>query len=319
MASSAQAMRAGQEAVLWGRAAIESVKREVPVVGFAERRCRPHGGSLGLGSRTAPELRERDGMHAGVTGHDRAAVARRWAVDLAMLVAIGLLMGFLGPFASERAPVLLRYVYWMICMVGGGLIGVAADELLSRRIVATWRRVVVVSALMTPAVSLLVLTTEHLLMREPFGWPGYRRLLWQVWPILLAVMVVRTLAWRRPPARIETRTVVAAPLPEAETTFRRRLSAKRRGARLIAIEAHDHYLRVHTDAGAELITLRFADALDDLALAHGWRVHRSWWVAADAVEAVRWRRGAGEARLVGDLVAPVSRTYAPVLRDAGWF
>ena len=246
--------------------------------------------------------------------------ARRWAIDLAMLLAIGLLMGFLGPFASERAPLVGRYVYWMICMVGGGVIGVVADALLSRRMASTWWRVAVVSVATTPLVSLLVLTTEHLLMGGAFGWRGYLRLvLWQVWPILLAVMTVRALVWRRPPARVETRTVVAPPLPEAEAAFRRRLSAKRREARLIAVEAHDHYLKVHTDAGSELITLRFADALDELARAHGWRVHRSWWVAADAVRDVRWRRGVGEMRLAGDLVAPVSRTYAPVLKDAGWF
>lgn len=258
-------------------------------------------------------------MDGKARGRGEATTARRWATDLAMLVAIGLLMGFLGPFASERAPVVARYVYWMICMVGGGLIGIAADELLSRRMAATWRRVAAVSVLMTPPVTLLVLTTQHLLMGGPFDWRGYQELLWQVWPILLAVMVVRALAWRRAPARIETRTIVIPPLPEAEAAFRRRLSAKRRGARLVAIEAHDHYLKVHTDAGAELITLRFADALDELALAHGWRVHRSWWVAADAVEDVRWRRGAGEMRLVGGLMAPVSRTYAPVLKEAGWF
>jgi DNA-binding LytR/AlgR family response regulator len=41
-------------------------------------------------------------------------------------------------------------------------------------------------------------------------------------------------------------------------------------------------------------------------------------VAADAIEAVRWRRGAGEARLVGGLGAPISRTHAPALREAGW-
>ena len=245
--------------------------------------------------------------------------ARRGLVDLAVLVAIGLLMGFLGPFASERAPVVGRYVYWMICMVGGGLIGIVADDLLSRRMAVTWRRVAVVSVLMTPAVSLLVLTTEHLLMGGPFDWTGYQRLLWQVWPISLAVMVVRALAWRRSPVRVETLTVIAPPLPEVEANFRRRLSAKRRGARLIAVEAHDHYLKVHTDAGEELITLRFADALAELDKVHGWRVHRSWWIAAEAVEAVRWRRGTGEARLAGGLVAPVSRTYAPVLKDAGWF
>ena len=245
--------------------------------------------------------------------------ARRWAIDVAMLIAIGLLMGFLSPFGSDHAPVLWRYVYWMICMVGGGLIGFVLDEVMSRRMATTWRRVAVVSVLMTPPVALLVATTEHLLMGGPFWWPGYQRLLWQVWPISLAVMAIRALVWRRPQTRIVTRTVVAPPLPEAEAAFRGRLSAKRRSARLIAIEAHDHYLKVHTEAGAELITLRFADALDELGPAHGWRVHRSWWVAADAVEAVRWRRGAGEIRLVGGLRAPASRTYGAVLKEAGWF
>jgi hypothetical protein len=37
------------------------------------------------------------------------------------------------------------------------------------------------------------------------------------------------------------------------------------------------------------------------------------------VEDVGWRRGGGEMRLVGGLRAPVSRTYGPVLKEAGWF
>ncbi|MBJ7484023.1 MAG: LytTR family transcriptional regulator [Brevundimonas sp.] len=248
-----------------------------------------------------------------------AAAARRWAIDLGMLVAIGVLLGFLGPFDSDSAPAVQRYLYWTICLVGCGLIGVAADDLLSRVVTVTWRRVALVSLLITPPGTLLVLATQKLLMGQAFGWTVFLDLLWQVWPIVLAVMAVRALVWRRRPTRIETRTVIAPPLPDAEAVFRRRLSARRRGARLIAIEAHDHYLKVHTDAGEELITLRFADALEDLAQAHGWRVHRSWWVAAEAVEAVRWRRGAGEAQLVGGLKVPVSRSYSAVLKQAGWF
>lgn len=247
------------------------------------------------------------------------AAWRRWMVDLAILVAIGGAMGFLGPFASERIAAPTRYGYWMICMVGGGLIGVVLDVLLERRVAATWRRVLLVSVLMTPGVTLLVLATQVALVGGGFDTMSYLRLVGQVWPISLAVMIVHALAWRRTPARVETRTIVVPPLPEAEAAFRRRLSARRRAARLIAVEAHDHYLKVHTDAGEELITLRFADALVELERAPGWRVHRSWWVAAGAVEAVRWRRGAGEVRLAGGIEAPVSRTYAPVLKEAGWF
>ena len=97
-----------------------------------------------------------------------------------------------------------------------------------------------------------------------------------------------------------------------------RLSARRRTTRLIALEAEDHYVRVHTDAGSELLTMRFSDALAELALAHGHRLHRSWWAAADAIEGIRWRRSGGEARLSGGLVAPVSRSFAVALKEAGW-
>lgn len=246
------------------------------------------------------------------------ALARRLSVDIAIFAAMGLLLGFLAPFDSEATDIGVRYLYWIICIVGGGLIGVGADEGLRRHIASQWLRTFTASLVMTPMVTLLVLVTQHFLMRQPLVLPAFLGLLWQVWPIMLAVLAVRGLVWRRPDIIVETRTVIAPPLPEAEAAFRLRLSAKRRIARLIAIEAHDHYLKVHTDAGSELIALRFKEAMAELSMAHGWRVHRSWWLAADAVERVQWRRGVGEARLVGGLTAPVSRTYSPILKEAGW-
>lgn len=286
---------------------------------FAEPDCPPGDGSLGLTSRTAPGLRERDSMDNRAGQRGDLTAARRWTVDLVLLLGIGLMMGFLSPFASDQAPVVGRYSHWMVVMVGGGLMAFAMDEGLRRRMPVLWRRLVLASGLMTPPTALLVMISGRLLAGGQVSGAIYLALLWQVWPILLAVMGVRSLVWRRAPVKVETRTVIAAPLPEAEAAFRRRLSARRRGARLIAVEAHDHYLKVHTDAGEELITLRFADALTELAGAHGWRVHRSWWVAAEAVESVRWRRGAGELKLIGGLTAPVSRAHRVVLKAAGWF
>jgi DNA-binding LytR/AlgR family response regulator len=212
----------------------------------------------------------------------------------------------------------LVYIYWIAAIIGGGAIGVAVDETVGRLAGGFWPRLAVSSVLMTPPVTLLVLTLGYWLAGNSLALSRYLGLLWQVLVISAPVMALRALAWRKPQTVVETRTIVVPPLPEAEAAFRRRLSAKRRGARLIAIEAHDHYLRVHTDGGPELVTLRFADALAELAGAHGFRTHRSWWVAADAIEAVRWRRGAGEAQLPGGLAAPISRTHAPALKEAGW-
>ena len=248
--------------------------------------------------------------------------ARRWrrpAVELIFLVTFGVAMTVMGPYGTSLMPLPMRSAYWLISIVGGGVIGITIDEALSRRASSLWRRTLATSLLMTPLVALLVLAVGHLLapVNIPPGWS--LTFLGQVWVISALVMLLRALAWRPPRKIVETRTVIAQPLPEAEAAFRRRLSARRRSARLIALQAEDHYLRVHTDAGEELLTLRFSDALAELAGAHGLRTHRSWWVAADAIEGARWRRGAGEVQLSGGLTAPVSRTYAGGVREAGWF
>jgi len=244
----------------------------------------------------------------------------RVGAELALLAASGLLMGILGPYQSGTGvPVATRYLYWMICLMGGGAIGIALDETLGRRLQSLPLRVLVIGVTTTPPVALFVGMVGNAMVGDWMRSHDRILLGWQVFAICLPVATVRALTWRAPRTVIETRTVVTPPLPEAEAVFRTRLSAKRRGARLLAIEAEDHYLRVHTDAGEELLSVRFADALAELAGAHGFKTHRSWWIAADAIEAVHWRRGGGEARMAGGLVVPVSRSQAPLLKAAGWF
>ena len=240
---------------------------------------------------------------------------RRIAIELLLLVAIGLLMAVLGPYRSLDVPPLRRTIYWLLAIIGGGAIGILIDFAIRKRIRGFWRAVLGVAILMTPPVTLFVWTLNAGMLGQKVGPGGLSTLGWQVFVIALLVMAVRALLWRR---AIETRTVVMPPLPEAERAFRMRLSAKRRGARLIAIEAEDHYVRIHTDQGSELLTMRFSDALMELGQVHGHQLHRSWWAAGDAIEEVRWQRGSGEARLAGGLTAPVSRSFAASLRDAGW-
>jgi DNA-binding LytR/AlgR family response regulator len=94
---------------------------------------------------------------------------------------------------------------------------------------------------------------------------------------------------------------------------------KLRGASIRAVQAEDHYLRIHTGRGSDLILMRLSDALDELEGLEGSQTHRSWWVARDAVREVA--RGDGRATLTldGGLTAPVSRRYARALREAGWY
>ncbi len=244
---------------------------------------------------------------------------RRAAAELVFLVTFGALMTVVGPYTTGALPLAIRAIYWQLCIVGGGLIGIVIDETLGRRQPDLWRRIALTSLAMTPLVAVLVMGVGEGLMPSPLRPFFSLQFLGQVFVISLLVMALRALAWRPTRTVVQTRTIVAAPVPQAEAEFRQRLSSRRRAARLIAVEAEDHYLRVHTDAGEELLTMRFADALALLRAAAGFQTHRSWWIAAEAIESVRWSKGVGEARLAGGLTAPVSRTHGPVLKAAGWF
>ena len=90
-------------------------------------------------------------------------------------------------------------------------------------------------------------------------------------------------------------------------------------AELLHLRMQDHYVEVHTSTGRELLLLRFRDALREVEEVNGLQVHRSHWVARNAVAGVE-RRGGGRfaLRLVNGTSVPVSRSFAPVLRSRGW-
>lgn len=107
--------------------------------------------------------------------------------------------------------------------------------------------------------------------------------------------------------------------PSPAPAFFRRIPARLAGSTLLALEMEDHYLRLHTSTGSDLILMRMRDAVEELAGVDGLLVHRSFWVAAQAV--TRFERDAnGKITLVlcNGLRVPVSRARNGDLRTAGW-
>ena len=65
--------------------------------------------------------------------------------------------------------------------------------------------------------------------------------------------------------------------------------------------------------------MRLSDAIGELEGLDGAQTHRSWWVAKAALaDAKRWD-GRATLKLKDGTEAPVSRTHARALRQAGWF
>lgn len=230
----------------------------------------------------------------------------------------GAFLAVSGAFVQGPAPLALRLAYWIPMMVAGGVWGHLCAAMIERWIDAE-RRPWLLAAALTAAISGPVTVAVWALTGPVFGEGFYPlallpHFLLPVTVITAAMTVVSIFLDRARPVA----THAAAPgAPPAR--FPDRLPPRLRGATLIAVQAEDHYLRVHTDRGSDLILMRLSDALAELEGLEGARTHRSWWVARDAVRDARRSDGRATLILDGGLEAPVSRRYARALREAGWF
>ena len=241
---------------------------------------------------------------------------RRAAAELALLLAVGLFLALLGPFGTAERSFVVRGSYWPIVIVGGGV---------RRRRRRHGGRPAAGGFLASPgsgqpaddagrdAAGLGDVARDagrragQAGGNPPAAVPGVRH--------QLAVMALRQLTWRsvwtERDRRQSKRRAAAGHL--SPTSLR-----QRRQARLLAVEAEDHYLRVHTAAGGTghpALQRRHRRA----AGVPGFRAHRSWWVAADAIEAIRWRRGRARTSADRRPDRAGQPNYAPTLKAAGWF
>ena len=136
------------------------------------------------------------------------------------------------------------------------------------------------------------------------GWGGWADYLWLVGVILAMAVALDLLHWlvgrRAAPA-------AAAPRPDRAPGLMDRLPPRIR-APLVRIEAQDHYLLIVTTAGRKLLLMRMADAEAMLGGA-GLRVHRSHWVARDAVLGLSRQDGRWRLQTSDGAEVPVSRGY----------
>jgi len=60
------------------------------------------------------------------------------------------------------------------------------------------------------------------------------------------------------------------------------------------------------------------DQTDAIEGIEGAQVHRSWWIARDAITEAERGDGRATLTLKDGVTVPVSRTYARMLREKGW-
>ncbi len=241
-----------------------------------------------------------------------------WVLHSASAAAIGLLLGYLGPFRSGTALApAVRYPFWLGLALFGYACALASLQL-GRSLTSAVRlgvpMLLLIAALFSSVPQTLATAWAFSLVQE-----GRTFTPLQLPALFGAVLVVQfgitAAVWG-----VAQRTRPAEAPPEARhpiPAFLQRMPA-RIGRDLVALEAEDHYLRVHTALGSDLLLMRLSDAVVHLEDYDGLQVHRSWWVAAGAVAGTVTQGGRITLRLENGLTVPVSRTYLPSVRERRW-
>lgn len=237
---------------------------------------------------------------------------------LLIAAAAGVFLAVSNAFTDGQPPLGLRLVYWIPLMIGGGLWGHLCSQLACRWIDPAerpWLASAVMSAMIAGPMTVVVwAVTGWVFEGRAYPLSALPAFLVPVTVVCVAMCVLNVFI-----SRGRTVQTHAAPPGAAPARFLDRLPPKLRGARLIAVEAEDHYLRLHTDRGSDLILMRLSDAVAELEGLEGAQVHRSWWAAREAVRDVSRGDGRAVLTLEGDLKVPVSRIHARRLRAEGWW
>lgn len=238
--------------------------------------------------------------------------ARQWAVDLVVALAVGLLLGLMGPYGSffNDSPA-LRIAYWIVSiMVGMVLFGCltrVSVALAERMRAPDWTVIPVVvlvgSAIQGPLSRAAAIAIWPHLERAvpPLEW--YGQCVATTTPIVIAYYFLR----------VRARGTAAAPLVPVESTT----PAADPGA-VLYLRMEDHYVRIRTEHGSRLEMGPLARVTAGLIGVEGLQTHRSWWVAQRAIAGVERDGRNLRLRLVDGETAPVSRASVAKLRAAGW-
>jgi DNA-binding LytR/AlgR family response regulator len=248
-------------------------------------------------------------------------VVTGWPWYVLITASLAVLLALIGPFGTFAYLSLpQRLAYWLGIFAANGLQVFGALLLM-----AWWRgmhwpplAIGLAAGFLASIPATVEVVGLELLFRPlaPVNWATtFGNVLLLTEAITVTIVLVRSQMIRL--ASVEPAPVATEPPAERGDNLMRRIKPEARGA-LWALEMEDHYLRVYTSTGNDLILHRLSDALGEVAGLDGMQVHRSYWVAREAVQATERDGRKLQLVLKNGLKVPVSRNNVAALRAAGW-
>jgi hypothetical protein len=225
------------------------------------------------------------------------------------LLALGLILGISGPFNTlALLPAVPRVFYWIVVVgltfAAGGIVSTIIHTVLDRRL--GWLSYMV----STLAIGMIVNIVLGVINLVTFGvWFGTLFVFLSqlgIVTLISGVVEFSNLALR---FGVPDEPVMGVPLVD-------RLPFEKRGE-IVALSAEDHYVRIATTNGTELVLMRLSDAANEVGDTVGLQVHRSHWVAVNQVREVKRIGDRAEVLSSDGVTRPISRGYMTAAREAG--
>ena len=243
-------------------------------------------------------------------------------ITIFAFLAAATLMTLAGPFGTfVTLDMLERAAYWYTLVGISILLGIV----IRRAVDQNWpTRSFCFRANLTAAVFTFLFTPCIILMNVSMVGDEKVSTGIPIWMMYIAVGIVPVSVNAMLFFMLKFRPIVpfGAPVDYVEATSERprlfeRLSDDL-GEELIRMSVQDHFVHVHLVGGYERLRMRFGDAVQEVKGVSGMQVHRSHWVAEDAVEGYVQVGGRVSLCLSDGSEVPVSRNYRQHVEDAGF-
>lgn len=259
-------------------------------------------------------------------------VRKYFVHGLVASILLGLLFAFLGVYDTNRQPFFHRTIFWTSTMVVGIFTtAITAPWVMNRWLPDLHRylQLFILALIISVPVTLVLAGYDH---KKGADWTITIWLLQYRYVMVISlILLYGSYFVLKAQGRLDTippdvvkeedePTEVTSSDPESATkppslNFMQRLPEAYHQAQLYGISSEDHYLKVYTSLGDELILMRLSDALKELESVPGMQTHRSWWVAKDAVTEMQRKQGKSTLQLKSGISVPVSRTFEKAVRE----
>ena len=237
--------------------------------------------------------------------------------------AAGTLTTLSGPFGTYVSMgIFVRGVYWF-SLVG---VSIAMSVILMRAVELQWPERSFLFRSTLASLIFVFTFTPFILFANYLAFGSFGLELIPLWRMYLIVGSVPALVNPLIYLVIRFRATNVEAIPEAkpepvlEAIGQPRLFARlpeELGQDLIRMSVQDHMVHIYTAGGKEELRMRFGDAMAEAEGVPGLRVHRSHWVAENAVNGVCQNGSQIRLKLRDGSEVPVSRNYRAAVEEAG--